>query len=190
MVGPKNIVVGGHASRVHGGIRPGQPIDLRLPVTWSTGITSRALTAFMFRVIARRKLSTSERVAQANVQLFASQWSTDVKFDTPARVELTSASGGLNMLRRRFARPLDVDGSRDASAALRGSERREPAAGPRVEAPPRDHDPAFDRRWRGRLIRQLLTKLRPCDSRRCPRTVLAPVAARSLVRFLSPRWAQ
>src|SRR5215471_19201887 len=71
----------------------------------------------MFRVIARRKPGISEEAAEANVELLARQWSRAMKFDEPAptelhvsrrKVKLSSASGGLNMLRRRFARPLWV----------------------------------------------------------------------------------
>jgi predicted permease len=187
VVGAKTYTIVGVAPSGFTGVAAGQPIDLWLPVTWFDRHYLENPDAFMFRVIARRKHGISEKAAQANVQLLASQWSTDVKFDQPARVELTSASGGLNMLRRRFARPLWVlmgvvmllllcAAVNVANLLLvRASKRRR-------EITIRLSIGA----GRGRLIRQLLTEsfvLATLGG--ALGLLLAPVAARSLVGFLS-----
>jgi predicted permease len=187
VVGSKPYTIVGVAPAGFTGVMAGQPIDLWLPITWFDRHYIENPEAFMFRVIARRKPGISERAAQANVQMLASQWSTDVKFDRPARVELTSASGGLNMLRRRFARPLWVlmgivlllllcAAVNVANLLLvRASKRRR-------EITIRLSIGA----GRGRLIRQLLTESFVLVALGgALGLLLAPVAARSLVGFLS-----
>ena len=62
------------------GVMAAQPIDVWLPITtWFDRHSIENPEAFMFRVIARRKPGTSERAAQANVQLLARQWSSKPK---------------------------------------------------------------------------------------------------------------
>jgi predicted permease len=169
------------------GIMIGQPIDLWLPITWFDRHSIENPVAFMFRVMARRKPGISERAAQANVQLLARQWSAEGNFEEAARLELTSASGGLNMLRRRFARPLLVlvgvvmllllcAAVNIANLLL-------------VRASKRRHEIAIRLSIgadRGRLIRQLLTEsFVLAGIGGTLGLVIAPLAARSLVRFLS-----
>jgi predicted permease len=187
VVGTKRYTIVGVASAGFTGVVAGQPIDLWLPITWFDRHSLENPEAFMFRVIARRRPGISEQAAQANVQLLARQWSNDLKFDKPAQVELTSAKGGLNMLRRRFARPLwvlmgvvmllllcaavNVTNLLMVRASKR---RREIAIRLSIGA------------GRGRLIRQLLTEsfvLAALGG--ALGLLLAPVAARSLVRFLT-----
>jgi len=187
VVGTKPYTIIGVAPAGFTGVLAGQPIDLWLPLTWFDPHYIENPVAFMFRVIARRKPDISEKAAQANVQLLARQWSDDLKFDAPARVELASASGGLNMVRRRFAQPVwalmgfvmllllcaavNIANLLLVRASKRG---REMAIRLSIGA------------GRGRLIRQLLTEsviLAALGG--ALGLLLAPVAAQSLVRFLS-----
>lgn len=187
VVGTKPYTIIGVAPAGFTGVMAGQPVDLWLPVTWFDRQRIENPVAFTFRVIARRKPGVSEEAAQANVQLLARQWSNGLKFDKPARVELTSAGGGLNMLRRRFAQPLWVlmgvvmllllcAAANVANLLMvRASKRRrEIAIRLSIGA------------GRGRLIRQLLTEsflLAALGG--ALGLLLAPVAAQSLVWFLS-----
>lgn len=108
VIGTKPYTIIGVTPAGFTGVMAGQPIDIWLPISWFDGHHIENPAAFMFRVIARRKSGISEQATQANLQLLARQWSIDQNFDKPAQVEVASASGGLNMLRRRFARPLWV----------------------------------------------------------------------------------
>ena len=187
VVGSKPYTIVGVAPAGFTGVMAGQPIDLWLPITWFGRQPIENDVAFMFRVIARRKPGVSEQAAQANVQLLARQWSADVRFEEPVQVELTSASGGLNMLRRRFARPLWVlmgvvmllllcAAVNVANLLLvRASKRRrEIAIRLSIGA------------GRARLIRQLLTEsfvLAALGG--AIGLLIAPVAAQGLVQFLS-----
>jgi predicted permease len=187
VIGTRPYTIVGVAPAGFTGVVAGQPIDLWLPITWFDRRSIENPVAFMFRVIARRKPGISERGAQASVEVLARQWSTDQKFDQPTRIELTSASSGLNMLRRRFARPLWVlmgvvmllllcAAVNVANLLLVRAAKRQREIAIRLSIGAS----------RGRLIRQLLTEsfllaalggaLGLC---------LAPVAAQSLVRFLS-----
>src|SRR5262249_47365553 len=187
VVGTRPYTIVGVAPTGFTGIVAGQPIDLWLPITWFDRRSIENPVAFMFRVIARRKPGISEAAAQANVQVLARQWSTDQKFDEPARVELASASGGLNMLRRRFARPLWVlmgvvmllllcAAVNVANLLLVRAAKRQREIAIRLSIGA----------GRGRLVRQLLTEsflLAALGG--TLGLLLAPVAAQSLVRFLS-----
>lgn len=108
VVGTKPYTIIGVAPAGFTGVIAGQPVDLWLPITWFDRQRIENPVAFTFSVIARRKPGVSDQVALANVQLLARQWSNSLKFDQPVRVEVTPASGGLNVVRRRFARPLWV----------------------------------------------------------------------------------
>jgi len=187
VVGAKRYTIVGVAPAGFTGVVAGQPIDLWLPITWFDRHSLENPEAFMFRVIARRGPGISEQAAQANVQLLARQWSNDLKFDKPAQVELSSARGGLNMLRRRFARPLWVlmgvvmllllcaaVNVANLLMVRASKRRREIAIRLSIGA------------GRGRLIRQLLTEsfvLAAVGG--ALGLLLAPVAARWLVRFLT-----
>ncbi|HEY1341830.1 MAG TPA: ABC transporter permease [Bryobacteraceae bacterium] len=187
VIGPKPYTIIGVAPAGFTGVMGGQPIDLWLPITWFDRHYIANPEAFMFRVIARRKPGISDNAAQANARVLARQWSKDLKFDEPARVELTSASGGLNMLRRRFARPLWVlmgvvmllllcaaVNVANLLMVRASKRRREIAIRLSIGA------------GRGRLIRQLLTEsfvLAALGG--AAGLLLAPVSAQSLVRFLS-----
>jgi predicted permease len=107
-IGEKSYTVVGVAPPGFCGVVAGQPIDLWLPITWSGRRYFDRPDAFVFRVIARRRPGISVKAAEANVEVLARQWVRDVKFAEPVPLELTSASSGLNLLRRRFARPLWV----------------------------------------------------------------------------------
>jgi predicted permease len=187
VVGTRPYTIVGVAPAGFTGVLAGQPIDLWLPITWFDRRSIKNPVAFMFRVIARRKPGISEPAAQANVQVLARQWSTEQRFDEPARMELASASGGLNMLRRRFARPLWVlmgvvmllllcAAVNVANLLLVRASKRQREFAIRLSIGA----------GRGRLVRQLLTEsflLAALGG--TLGLLLAPVAAQSLVRFLS-----
>ncbi|MBV9676885.1 MAG: ABC transporter permease, partial [Acidobacteriaceae bacterium] len=164
------------------GVSVGQPIDLWIPVE-----RSRNPVAFMFRVIARRKPGVSEAAAQANVQLLARQLSQEWGFERPLSVELTRASSGLTQLRRRFAGPflvltfismllLLLVALNIANLLLARASARQQEIGVRLSLGAS----------RSRLLRQLLTESFVLG---CAGSVLglilAPAAAKFLVRFLS-----
>jgi predicted permease len=187
LVGTRPYTIIGVAPPGFTGIMAGQRIDLWLPITWFDRHSIENPAAFMFRVIARRKSGISEPAAQANVQLLARQWSTEVNFQEPVRVELTSASGGLNTLRRRFGRPLWVltgvvmllllcAGVNIANLLLVRTSKRRHEIEIRLSIGA----------GRGRLIRQLLTESFVIAAiGGALGLLIAPMAVRSLVRFLS-----
>lgn len=97
--GPYTIV--GVAAARFGGVSPGQPVDLWIPVK-----RSRNPGAMMFRAIGRLRPGISEATASANVNLLARQLSAEWRFEHPLEVEIAPAGSGLNGLQRRFRRPL------------------------------------------------------------------------------------
>jgi len=187
VAGAKPYTIVGVAPTGFTGVMAGQPIDLWLPITWFDRHYLENPVAFIFRVIARRKPGITEEATQAEVRLLARQWSMDLKFGEPAGVEVSSASGGLNKVRREFGRSLwalmgvvmllllcaavNVANLLMVRASKR---RREIAIRLSIGA------------GRGRLIRQLLTEsfvLAALGG--ALGLLLAPAAAQSLVRFLS-----
>lgn len=187
VIGEKSYTVIGVAPPDFGGVVAGQPIDVWLPITWSGRRYLDRPDVFLFRVIARLRPGVSEKTAAADVQVLARQWVRDVKFAEPVPLELDSASGGLNMLRRRFARPLwalmgvvmllllcvavNVANLLMVRAAKR---RREIMIRLSIGA------------GRGRLMRQMMTEsFVLAGLGGAFGLILAPAAAGSLVRFLS-----
>ncbi|HWC00382.1 MAG TPA: ABC transporter permease, partial [Bryobacteraceae bacterium] len=111
-VGDQTYTIAGVAPAGFRGLAVGQPVDLWVPVTAVNrdGLRSplRNPVAMIFRVVARRRPGVSEEQARADMQVLARQWSAEWKFEQPMQVEVSSASGGLTLLRRRFSRPLLV----------------------------------------------------------------------------------
>jgi predicted permease len=163
-------------------------VDLWLPLTfWTDRQVFRNPVAMMFRVVGRRKPGVSEEQARANMELLARQWSAEWRFERPMQVEVSSASGGLNQLRRRFARPLVVlmaivalllliTAANLANLLLSRASARRREMGVRLSLGAS----------RTRLIRQLLTESLVLGGiGGVLGLLLAPVAAAFLVRFLS-----
>jgi predicted permease len=90
------------------GIATGQPMDVWVPLTYLNRQYLTNPQALTFRVIARRKADVPIQQVSARMSVLARQMSDEWKFERPLQTEVTSASGGLTQLRRRFSRPLVV----------------------------------------------------------------------------------
>ncbi len=164
------------------GIATGQPVDLWLPVT-----RSRNPVAMMFRVVARLKDGVSREAADANMQVLLRQLSEEWRFDAQGQIEVTSASGGLTQLRRRFAPPLLVLMAVSALLLLMAALNIANLLLARASARQREIGVRLSLgASRGRLIRQLLTESLVLGGGGGGLGLLiAPRLAAFLVRFLS-----
>ena len=96
------------------GLQPGTPIDLTLPITIERRLITDAGSWWLHAVIARLKPGASETQAQAESNIVFQSFMTGSRF--PAEVirryfrnlELRPAAHGMDVLRRRFSKPLFV----------------------------------------------------------------------------------
>ena len=186
-MGRRDYTVVGVAPAGFTGVLTGQSIDVWIPITWYEQSYLRNNVAMMFRTMARREPGVSPAQVRANMNLVAEQLSAEWRFEGPMRLEVADASGGLTLMRRQFSRPLWILMAGVALLLLittvnvanlllarAGSRRRELAVRLSLGAS----------RWR--LVRQLLTESAVLGGAGGTLgLLLGPVAAASLVRFLS-----
>jgi predicted permease len=170
------------------GVSMGQPVDVFVPITRLPAQSLKNAEAMMFRVIARLKPGVSPTQALANLELLSQAWSAEFGWnDQPTRISVSSASGGLTRLRRRFGAPLLVLMTVVGLLLLMAAVNVANLLLARASARQREMAVRLSLgAGRGRLIRQLLTESLVLGSAGAALgLLLAPSAAAFLVRFLS-----
>ena len=170
------------------GVSMAQPVDVFVPITYLPAQSLKNAEAMMFRVIARLKPGVSRAQALANLELLSRAWSAELGWsDDPTRVSVSSASGGLTRLRRRFGAPLLVLMTVVGLLLLMAAVNVANLLLARASARQREMAVRLSLgAGRGRLIRQLLTESLVLGSAGAALGLLiAPGAAAFLLRFLS-----
>src|SRR4051794_28768502 len=186
-LGPRDYTVIGVASAAFTGVITGQTIDAWVPLTWFEPRYLRGNEANMFRPLARRKPGVTQEQVRADMTRIARQLDAEWRMERPIRLEVADGSGGLTGLQRQFRRPLWIPMAVVALALLRatvnGATLLLARAGPRRREMAARLSPGASR-WR--LVRQLLTESALLGGAGgALGLLLAPVAAASLLRFLS-----
>jgi len=111
--GDRSFAIAGVTPPEFGGLEPGRPVDVTIPITISRNqLTSSK--AWWFDAIARLRTDVSENQAQAEANaVFQSCMSgfrgtAGPKSDISHQLELRPAAHGMDALRRRFSNPLYV----------------------------------------------------------------------------------